>query len=241
MGRIGLICRDEQHFGYLFEAVVAGVFADSGVGVVPVVLGEVAGVAVAVAQVREVGNAGTGAEGHFGDGIAFLNVHPEGESNDAAAVGIALQQSGIFVDELFPVAGDGICADVLANLDYEDVGLLHHRIGKFVVPRERTEVELSLEFRNVGDRIADAHRVPLTYHPHQPVDIVLVDAGCSHSSSVSFHKAFDKTYFVTSQTVAKEEDADRRIASRDYERIVEHFEFFVVECQQARVRRLLRH
>lgn len=179
-------------------------FTDSGVGVLPVVLGEVAGVAVAVAQVREVGNVRTGAKGHFGDGIAFLHVHPERESDDAVAVGIALQQSGIFVDELFPVAGDGICADVLANLDYEGVGLLHHCIGEFVVPGERSEVELPLEFRDVGDRIADADRVALANHLHKAMDIVLVDAGCSHSSRFTFREILHYANPVTSQAVAKE-------------------------------------
>lgn len=143
-------------------------FADSGVGVVPVVLGEVAGVAVAVAKVREVGNVRTGAEGHF---------------------------------------GDGICADVLANLDYEDVGLLHHCIGEFVIPGERAEVELPLEFRDVGDRIADAGRVALANHLHKAMDIVLVDAGRCQSSLclvgiIIGHSAIG-------QAVAKEEDADR--------------------------------
>lgn len=182
-------------------------FADSGVGVVPVVLGEVTGVAVAVAQVREVGNAGTGAEGHFRDGIAFLHVHPEGEGDDAAAVWIALQQSGIFVDELFPVAGDGIGADVLTNLDYEDVGLLHHCIGELVIPRERTEVELPLEFRDVGDRIADAGRVAPANHRHKAMDIVLVDDGrCQPSLCLV---GIFICHSTIGQAIAKEEDADR--------------------------------
>lgn len=170
-----------------------------------------------MAKVREVGNVRTGAEGHFGDGIAFLHVHPEREGDDAVAVGIAFQQDGIFVDELFSVVGDGICADVLAHLDDEDVGPLHHRIGELLAPRERTEMELPLEFRNVDDRIADAHRIPFTYHSHQPMDIVFVNVGSRHPPWFAIHEILHYANPVTSKAVAKEEDADRRIGSCDYE------------------------